>query len=115
MLGAKTILRPRISWIKRKKSFKSTCFKLTDSGSPVNLGRADVEGVAAAVWGSNDVLWCTSGFSDALVGVVVSKTASVFSGLNLPAAFVARISGSTFAVTDCYSGVITVKSRAFGA
>src|SRR5260370_369524 len=82
MLGSNTILRPLISWIKRKKSFKSTSFKLTDIGSPVNLGRADVEGVAAAVATVSAGLesaWLSDVAADAVV-VVAAATSLAAAG-----------------------------------
>src|ERR1700680_5168044 len=36
--GSRTTLRPLISWIRRKKSCRSTSFKLTEIGSPVYFG-----------------------------------------------------------------------------
>src|SRR5580693_4962783 len=37
-LGSSTTFRPLISWIRRKKSFRSTSFRFTEIGSPVYLG-----------------------------------------------------------------------------
>src|SRR5579859_3225261 len=107
-LGSSTTLSPLISWIRRKKSFKSTSFRLTEMGSPVYLGR--VLGTAVAACGWNDIFSWTSGFKEALVGVVVSKTASDFTGSNFAAASVARASGSGFAATGWNSGVTTANS-----
>ena len=43
-LGSRTTFNPLISWIRRKKSFRSTSFRLTEIGSPVYLGPATARG-----------------------------------------------------------------------
>src|SRR5580692_2070616 len=65
-LGSSTTFRPLISWIRRKKSFKSTSFKFTEIGSPVYLGELDEAVVTSA-----------SGACGADVGPIDPETAAL--------------------------------------
>src|SRR5713226_5371573 len=67
-VGSKTTFSPLISWISRKKSFRSTSFKLTEIGSPVYLGAAGACAGWAGAGGAAAGGFCPSGAGGSIAG-----------------------------------------------
>ena len=95
--GSSTTFRPLISWIRRKKSFRSTSFKFTEIGSPVYFGPR-VAGVCV-IWAFCSAARFTAGCeaapccSDALGFIATSSEAGL--SANFAAASSAFTEGST--------------------
>src|SRR5580693_10647551 len=110
-LGSSTTFRPLISWIRRKKSFRSTSFRFTEIGSPVYLGptAAGCCPACALCSAARFTAGCTPVLEEVLCeacaacALTGSSSAAVLSE-NFAAASCARSLGSSVASTAAFLG-----------
>src|SRR6266536_6313209 len=116
--GSKTTFKPLISWIRRKKSFKSTSFRFTEIGSPVYFGALTVGGCAfcsaamftagwiagADVWGG---VWLVAGAEDCVEACIARFAA----GNRLPSG----LSTNFEAASSARAGALTGATSFLGA